>query len=44
MSERFEIGQKVPLPKRRLDVRPAFTGPGKTSFRPARREKKGPGK
>ena len=35
----LRIGDRVPLPPRKLDVRPAFTGVGKTSFKPARNGK-----
>lgn len=32
-----KIGQRLPMPPRKLDIRPAFTGAGKPSFKPARK-------
>jgi hypothetical protein len=40
----FKVGDTVPLEPRKLDIRPAFTGSGKTSFKPARHAKRPPGK
>lgn len=36
----LKVGDRVPMPPRKLDIRPTFTGPGKTSFKPARKEKR----
>ena len=36
----LKIGDRVPMPERKLDIRPTFTGPGKTSFKPARKDKR----
>jgi len=36
----LKVGDRVPLPPRKLEIRPAFTGAGKTSFKPARQGKK----
>jgi hypothetical protein len=33
----LKVGDTVPLPKPKLDVRPAFTGAGKPTHRPARK-------
>jgi hypothetical protein len=33
-------GDKVPILPRKLDIRPAFTGSGQTSFKPARNNKR----
>jgi hypothetical protein len=32
----YRIGERVPMPAPRLDIRPAFDGESKTSFKPAR--------
>jgi hypothetical protein len=40
----LQIGDRVPLPPRKLEIRPAFTGAGSTSFKPARHGDRGPGK
>lgn len=42
--EALKVGDIIPLPPRKLDVRPTFTGPGKTSFKPARHANRGLGK
>lgn len=39
-TEALKIGDRVPMPERKLNIRPAFTGPGKTSFKPARKDKR----
>lgn len=36
----LQIGDRVPMPPRKLDIRPAFTGAGAPSFKPARNGKK----
>lgn len=36
----LQVGDRVPMPEPKLDVRPAFTGAGKASFRAVRREKR----
>lgn len=36
----WKIGDKVPIEPRKLDIRPAFTGAGKPSFKPARNGKR----
>jgi hypothetical protein len=36
----LKIGDRVPMPRRKLDIRPAFTGADKPSFKPARKGKK----
>lgn len=36
----LQVGDVVPLPKRKLDVRPAFTGAGASSFKAARAPKR----
>lgn len=40
----LKVGDRVPMPERKLDIRPAFTGSGKPSFKPARHGNRGPGK
>lgn len=32
----YKVGMRVPLPERKLDIRPAFDGQSRTSFKPAR--------
>ena len=39
-SFELKIGDRVPVPKRKLEIRPAFTGAGKSSFKPARNGKR----
>lgn len=41
---RLKIGDRVPHVLPKISVRPAFTGPGKSSFKPARHAKRAPGK
>ena len=36
----LKIGDRVAMPPRKLDIRPAWTGSGKTSFKPARNGKR----
>ena len=36
----LRVGDRVPMPQRKLDIRPAFTGESKTSFKPARGPKR----
>lgn len=36
----MKIGDRLPMPPRKLDIRPAFTGAGGPSFKPARNGKK----
>jgi hypothetical protein len=36
----LKIGDRLPMPERKLDIRPAFTGAGRPSFKPARSGKK----
>lgn len=35
-----KVGQVIPMPERKLVVRPAFTGAGAPSFKPARKAKR----
>jgi hypothetical protein len=41
---KLKVGDVVPHIPPKLDIRPAFTGAGKTSFKPARHAKRAPGK
>jgi hypothetical protein len=38
--QRLKIGDRVPMPPRKLGIRPAFTGAGAPSFKPARNGKR----
>ena len=35
-SRDYRIGERVPLPAPKLNIRPAFDGESRTSFKPAR--------
>lgn len=39
-SGELKVGDRVPMPEKKLDIRPAFTGPGKIGFKPARKHKR----
>jgi len=36
----FKVGERFPMPPRKLDIRPAWTGAGKPSFKPGRNGKR----
>lgn len=35
----YRIGEKVPMPERKLEIRPEWNGISKSSFKPARKPK-----
>ena len=36
-TRELKIGDRVPMPAKKLDVRPAFDGNSRTSYKPARK-------
>jgi hypothetical protein len=36
----LQVGDRLPMPARKPDIRPAFTGAGAPSFKPARKAKR----